>query len=44
MSAAFVRWLVALLLGPAGIAFIRAIWHRWEGPVDDSIREQEEEP
>ena len=42
MSAALVGWLVVLLLGLAGIAFIRAIWPRWEGPVEDSIREQEE--
>jgi len=36
--------LVIIGLSLLGIAFARSWWPRWEGPVEDSIREQEEEP
>ncbi len=41
---ALVCWLAVLLFGLACIAFLNAIWPRWEGPVEDSISEQEEKP
>jgi hypothetical protein len=39
-----IRILIALaVLSVGAVAFLRAIWPRWEGPIEDSIREQEEE-
>jgi hypothetical protein len=35
--------LVIIAISFLGIAVARSWWPRWEGPVEDSIREQEEE-
>ena len=36
--------LIIIALSLLGIAFVRSFWPRWEGPVEDSISEQEEKP